>query len=440
MNTSASKEARLRKSYAFLLDHEQSSSPFTVQDLVSATGWKEGTARTYPRKKWSEIVTRDGASFRVLGVSRYSEAEYLRMMSQRDDINADPRRPVLLPDIEALVRKARESALLALQVYNAPLTVFRTEGFSVLMVIAWTSLFHAIFEKLKRHYFYMEPDGVTPKLIDGDKKAWELGACMNEFWEGSDHAVRRNLDFFIRFRNRVEHRYVPAIDPHVAGECQALILNFDELLVTEFGSYFAIRESLAVPLQTSSVRTSMQAEALRKLQAQHFDEVREFVDAYRKDLPSSLYEDPRFAFRVFLVPKVGNHESSSDLAFEFVKYDASRPEEMEQLRKVVALVREKQVNVANAETLSATLVVTEVAARIGREFRQHEHTLAWKRYKVRASGFVPTACDTKFCVPDPLHKDYSYTRQWVELLVSKLTDPREYETLTMKPKRSARPR
>lgn len=424
-----SKDEKVRRSYAFLLGHEKAGTSFTIAELVAATEWKVRTAGTYPTKKWTAFVEKDGPGYRVRGVSKYTEDEYVRLMSQKNEISSDPTRPVLAPDVEALVCKARESALLALQVYNSPGTVFRIEGFSVLMVIAWTSLFHAIFEKQKKCYFYLEPDGVTPKIIDGDQKAWELSTCMTEFWGPADHATRRNLDFFIRFRNRVEHRYVPAIDAHVTGECQALLFNFDEMLVSQFGTYFAIRESLAVPLQTASVRTSGQVEALRKLQARHFEDVRQFIDAYRKELPDSLYDDPKFSLRVFLIPKIGNHESSSDHAFEFIKYDPSRPEEMAQLQKLVAMVREKQVPVANAALLSPKSVVKEVAARIGRPFRHHEHRLAWRYYGVRKSGFDPSACNPKYCVPDARHKDYSYTRDWVDLLVTKLSVEAEYQAL-----------
>src|SRR5262249_49706602 len=191
----------------------------------------------------------------------------------------------------------------------------------------------------------MEADGVTPKLVDGDKKAWELETCMKKFWESADHAVRRNLDFFIRLRNRVEHRYVPAIDPHVAGECQALLLNFDEMLVQHFGTYHAIRDSLAVPLQTTALRTARQTEARRKLQAKHFDDIKEFIDAYRTGLPGAVYEDPKFSFRVYLVPKTGNHKASSDLAVEFVKVGAKNADELKNLQKQIVAIREKHVPV-----------------------------------------------------------------------------------------------
>ncbi|MBK8213280.1 MAG: DUF3644 domain-containing protein [Myxococcales bacterium] len=420
---------KVRRSYQFLADKENAGTAFTIEDIVQATGWKPGTIETYLRKKWGQIVHQGTSGLRCKGVCGFTETEYVRLMSQKDEVSADPRRPDLAPEVEALVRKSRESALLALHVYNSPATVFRTEGFAVLMVIAWTSLFHAIFEERSVSYFYTEPDGVTPKVVDGDKKAWELDTCMKKFWAAADHATRRNLEFFIRLRNRVEHRYVPSIDPHVAGECQALLLNFDEMLVEHFGTYYAIRESLAVPLQTTALRAAGQTEALRKLQAKHFDDVKEFIDAYRTGLPGTLYEDPKFAFRVFLVPKTGNHANTSDLAFEFIKYDPSRPEEMAQIQKQIALVKERQVPVANANLLSPKLVAKDVAAKIGRPFNLHHHKLAWVRYKVRRSGFDPGGCNPKYCVADPRHGDYGYTQDWVTFLVAKLSDQAEYDAL-----------
>jgi hypothetical protein len=296
------------------------------------------------------------------------------------------------------------------------------------MVIAWTALFHAIFQKRGVEYFYAEDDG-TPKTVDGDKKAWELATCMKRFWVDVDNAVRRNLDFFIRLRNRIEHRYVPAIDPHVAGECQALLLNFDELLVGEFGNYYAIRDSISVPLQTASVRTAAQTDALRKLQARHFDDVKEFVDAYRDALPASLYEDPHYSFRVFLVPKTGNHRSSSDVAVEFVRV-SDNPDDIKDLQKQIVAIKEKQVSVINANLLKVKDVVKSVAGQLGKPFNGFDHLTAIRRYKVRKDGpFDPASCDTRYCVPDPLHKDYGWTPAWVVFLVDTLSDPTEYATV-----------
>ena len=44
--------------------------------------------------------------------------------------------------------KARDSALLAVEVYNKPAVKFKSGGYITLMIIAWTSLFHAIFFRI----------------------------------------------------------------------------------------------------------------------------------------------------------------------------------------------------------------------------------------------------------------------------------------------------
>lgn len=60
--------------------------------------------------------------------------------------------------------------MLAVSVYNNPFTEFKTHGFIVNVVIAYTSLFHAIFAKRGVDYFYLNDDG-SHKIVDGDKKS-----------------------------------------------------------------------------------------------------------------------------------------------------------------------------------------------------------------------------------------------------------------------------
>lgn len=124
-----------------------------------------------------------------------------------------------------LLAKARESALSALRGYNDPLAGFRTEAFIVLMIIAWNSLFQAILERDGTDYWARDAEGVQLK-IDGrpkTKETWELAQLAID---GSENeAVRQNLDFFIRLRNLIAHRYMPALDTAITGEAQAMLLN-----------------------------------------------------------------------------------------------------------------------------------------------------------------------------------------------------------------------
>lgn len=424
----ARKPDRVVQSYRFLLAKEKANEPFTIDEVVNAIGWARASVTTYISKKWDKFITRDGDKFYVKGVSAYQEEEYVRLMSQKDKLSNDPRKPLLELEVERLVIKAREAAMHALDGYNRPSTIFRSEGFTVMMVIAWRSLFHAIFEKRGTPYFYLNDDG-TPKMIDGEEKAWELSQCVKEYFGNVNNPVRANLEFMIGLRNKIEHRYVPALDPHIAGECQALILNFDNLLVQEFGEFYALREALAVPIQTSNMRSAAQMEAVKQFQGKQYDDLIDYIDAFRAELPDTIYQDPQFSFRVYLIPKIGNHESSSDLAFEFVKYDPSKPDDMQALQHQVALIKERQVPVANIGTFKPSRVAKVVAEQTGRTFKTHHHTLAWKMYGVRKSGETPEGCNPKYCQFDQAHNDYIYTQEWVNFLVKKMSDEAEYNRL-----------
>ena len=420
---------KIDESYEFLTSCERESGLFSLVQLCEFTGWRPSTPRAYFSKKWSDWITKEGDQYRVSGLVSITEDEYRRHMSQVQDVSRDPSRPSLPESVERLVVKARQSAILALDVYNRPATEFRTEGYIVLMVVAWTALLHAIFERDSVDYIYRDQNG-DPVLIEGDQKALALIDCLRERFGEGNPPVRRNLGFIIGLRNKIEHRYVPGIDARVAGECQALLLNFERLISEEFGGYFSISDSLSVPLQTSTLRDTERTAAIRALQANHYDEVMEYVVDYRRDLPDSVYSDPAYSFRVYLIPKIGNHESSSDISFEFVKYDSKNPQDVIALQRHLTLIRDRQIPVANPGMHKPGGVAKRVAERIDRPFSVDQHTRAWKCYEVRASGDQPDLCATEFCQFDSVHKDYIYTDAWVDLLVQKLSDPAEYKRVT----------
>ena len=423
------KTEKVERSYHFLIDKEKSESVFTKRDVINATGWSPSTVNTYISKKWERFLEKTDSGYLARGVSEFELDQYIRLMSQKDSLSNEPKRPSLLPEVERLVIKSREAAIHGLDSYNRPVTIFRTEGLTVMMVIAWRSLFHAIFEKRRVNYFYTKNEDGTPVIIDGEEKAWDLSRCVKKYFGGATTPVSANLEFIIGLRNRIEHRYVPTLDLHVAGECQALVLNYDELLVEEFSDYYALRESLVFPIQTSNLRSSEQLEAVKRFQGKQYDDLRDYLDEYRSSLADEIYQDSRYSFRVYLIPKIGNHQSSSDIAFEFVKYDPSNPDDMAALEKQVTLIRERQVPVANAGMYKPSQVAKLVEAKIGRSFSVYNHTKAWKMYEVRASGEDPKACNIKYCQFDTVHHDYVYTQEWVDFLVRKLGNEEEYNRL-----------
>jgi hypothetical protein len=75
------------------------------------------------------------------------------------------------------------------------------------MQIAWTYMLHAKFERDGVDYWYRDTKTGRRLRIDGEFKTWELARCIRQLFPNQDHPVRRNVEFFIGFRNRIEHRY-----------------------------------------------------------------------------------------------------------------------------------------------------------------------------------------------------------------------------------------
>lgn len=422
------RDIKFRQAYQLLTKKEKEKCIFTIDELINAMKWKKSTVKTYINKKWSRFIKRRGNDYIVKGLLDYTEDEFVRLSSQKQELSENPFRPKLDLVIEALVNKARESAILAVDIYNKPATTFKTHAFIVLMIIAWTSLFHAIFERDGLDYYEKDSEG-NYKVIDGDKKAWNLGTCVKEYFKGNYRPIECNLEFMIGLRNKIEHRFLPALDLRVAGECQAMLLNFEELILREFGPYFALSETLSLALQFTTWGTDAKWRALKVLRAREYQTVDAYIEKFRDSLDNEVYADPNFSFRVYLIPKLGNHATSSDIAVEFIKYDHDKPDEMEQYMKQIAFIKEKQIQVANQGKLKPSQVAQRVSKAINKPFSVYDHTLAWKKYKVRPEQKGSANCDVRFCQYDVAHNDYVYTEDWVDFLIKKLSDDNEYKSL-----------
>lgn len=418
---------KISKAYKFFCDAEKAQLRFTLDDIVAAAGWSMQTVIAYKQKKWHKFLFEDKGKFFCEGLLKYSERSFSSLHSQRIDIDIQNLRPRFGQHVDALIDKARESALLAVQVYNNPLTTFRTPGYLVLMNIAFTALFHAIFERDNIDYYYKNPDGTPKRIIDGGPAVWELSTRADHYYKGANNAERINLKFLTELRNKIEHRFLPVLNAKVAGQCQAMLFNFEELISKEFDSFFALGSSLALSLQLSEI-ASAQRDTLRRFQTKEYDNIRQYVDSFQENLPQDIMQSQKYSFRVFLIPRLGNHASSSDVAIEFVHYDPTKPEEMKQYERQVAMIKDRVVNVqvANQGKLKPSTVIQLVKKATGMDFTSHHHISAWKLYKIRPG---PEACNTDFCQYDEPHKDYVYTEKWVQFLTEKVSNPEEFDKI-----------
>jgi Domain of unknown function (DUF3644) len=253
--------------------------------------------------------------------------------------------------------------------------------------------------------------------------------CLGQYFKDQNPAVRKNLEFFIALRNKIEHRSLPELDPEIFGECQAMLMNFESILCSQFGDRYAIRGGLSFALQFSR-----SAPKFHTSQAKSYSAIKAFVEKFRSSLDSEIQSNLSYSFKVFLVPKIGAHASKDSVAVEFVKYDPSKPEEMKQYERVVALIKPKHIQVANLGLLKATDAAKRIALALGRPFNLHHHRICYRHFNVRppTNAPDPAACDTRYCIYDSLHRDYAYTEEWIGHLIKTLSDTATYDFLFAK--------
>ena len=180
---------KIDKAYSFFCEAERTKQRFTLEDISTATGWTILTVRGYLTKKWRWFLKADGDKYFCEGIISYPKHSFFRIHSQQIDDDIRNLRPRYNEQVDILIDKARESALLAVQAYNNPLTKFRTPGYLVLMNIAFTALFHAIFEYSGVEYTYKNSDG-TLRMIDNEAATWELSTCADYYYKGNSAAER----------------------------------------------------------------------------------------------------------------------------------------------------------------------------------------------------------------------------------------------------------
>lgn len=342
-------------------------------------------------------------------------------------------------NVKQCLEKSRDSALLAIETYNKPAVKFRSGGYIVLMVISWTSLFHAIFFRNKTKPFHRVKNSNRFEKKDGDYCYWELKECLKQYFKtDTSNPIRKNLEFFIPLRNKIEHKSLPEIDPDLFAECQALLLNYDKILEKEFGLDFCIRESLSFSLQLFPSSRNIADVIKSNPDAKN---VKDFINKYRSSLSSDILESGQYSFKAFLL-QVANHKTADSLPIQFVRYDELTEEEKRNVNRVAALVKVKERPVSGKDLLMPRKVVEIVQLGLGNprihrngktknKFNPDTHTRCWKKYAVRPNNgdTNPSNTDTKYCIYDEPSGQYRYTKAWTDFLIDKMQIDDEYSGL-----------
>ena len=277
---------------------------------------------------------------------------------------------------EELLKKSREAALAAVQIFNNPNVTFKSETYIVLMNIAWTYLLHAYYRAEKVNYRYFT-QGAKRKQYgrtkNGAFKHWELERFLNEEQCPLEREVVQNLRFLIGLRHEIEHQMTTRIDDLLSARFQACCINYHDAAASLFGEEYGIAKHLAVSLQFSSlsqeqVDTLEQQEGLPR-------HIKQYIEGFDGALTSDEFASAKFAYRVIFVPKTTNHPNQADQVITFVKADS---EIAKTANAAYAVIRE----IERPKWLPSQ-IVAKVKADGFPKFGMAQHTDFWKSCDAR---------------------------------------------------------
>ncbi|MCR4303634.1 MAG: DUF3644 domain-containing protein [Gallionella sp.] len=277
---------------------------------------------------------------------------------------------------EELLKKSREAALAAVQIFNNPNVTFKSETYIVLMNIAWTYLLHAYYRAEKVDYRYFN-QGSKRKQYDRTKngafKHWELERCLNEEQCPLERNVVQNLKFLIGLRHEIEHQMTTRIDDLLSARFQACCINYHDAAASLFGKEYGIAKHLAVSLQFSSL-SQEQVDTLEQQKGLP-GHIKKYIEGFDGALTSEEFASEKFAYRVIFVPKTTNHPNQADQVITFVKADS---ELAKSVNATYSLIRETE-----RPKWLPSQIVAKVKADGFPKFGMAQHSDLWKSSDAR---------------------------------------------------------
>ena len=282
---------------------------------------------------------------------------------------------------KTLVKKSREAALCAIQVFNNPLVTFKSESFIVLMIIAWTYLIHAYYRNKGVDYCYYT-QGPKRKKYDktknGAKKHWELERCLNDEACPLDKATVANLRFLIKLRHEIEHQMALGLEDHLSARYQACALNHNFYTKKFFGDGEGLDRHLSFSLQFLEMDPSLPGETGPK-SVKLEEPIRQFISDFDNVLEDDCRNDQRFAYRMVFTKKLVNRSGQADRVVEFVdpKSDAAK-----EINKEYWVNKE----VEKPKFLPSQVANTVQDAGFPKFRVQPEHVSLWQAEKAKQAG------------------------------------------------------
>jgi hypothetical protein len=288
-----------------------------------------------------------------------------------------------------LIKKSKEAMLTAVQIFNNPNIQFKSESFMVLAIISWTYLLHAYYRDKKIEYRYFEQKKQRKKFDTtkhGAYKYWEFERCLDNKNSPIDKVTSSNLKFLIGLRNEIEHQMTTRIDDLLSARFQACCLNYNTYLKKLFPSQHGIEKHLSFSLQFSSL-SEKQLDQLMDYKDLP-QNIATYIQNFDKELSEDDFNDSKFSYRVFFVPKTANRKGQADKVIEFIPANSAIAKGMN--REYVIVKDKEKIKYSAGD-------IWKGMQKIGhKKFGVYQHTKLWQTENAKdpAKGYGITIVKT----------------------------------------------
>ncbi len=303
-----------------------------------------------------------------------------------------------------LIDKSREAMLSAVQIYNNPLIMFKSESFIVLAMIAWTYLLHAYYKEHAIEYRYHTGKGNRKRYIknpDGSIKYWDLQECVSNTASPLDKNTKNNLQFLIGLRNQIEHRKAQGLDSYMSARYQACALNYNFYLKLLHGDKKGLDNNLALSLQFAELDFD-QMQVIKNKDKLISKNIRTYVAAFDDKLESEELKNERFAYRLLFTKVSANRSGQADRVIEFI--DPNSPL-AKNISKEYVVIKEKKEKLFLAREVINELKIKGINISIS------THTDLWRKHNAK---------DPVKGYGNYVGKNWYWYHDWVKFLLKEL--------------------
>ena len=209
--------------FKLLSKSESKNIRITIEQLLKATGWKDSSLKTYLGKgQLPYLIEEEDGQYSVSGVNKLSPVTFSKHLSQskhRRELGHNCKSKLS----KALLRRAKDNMILALETYNRPSLQNRLDAFVLLFCTAWEQLLKAeLIELNGENSIYKEVS-----KSGRERETISLRECLERLYQPTD-PIRRNLEQIKHYRDKATHLLMPELQFLVSRIFQSGVQNYAE--------------------------------------------------------------------------------------------------------------------------------------------------------------------------------------------------------------------